>query len=48
MTFRVATLNLEQDHKRWDARRHLIADQFAAPAPDIFSSMACIMAGEGA
>ena len=37
MTFRVAFLNMEQDHRRWDARRHLIADQLVALAPDVFA-----------
>src|SRR5262245_41051002 len=37
MTFRVATLNLEQDHKRWDARRELIIEQLAAIQPDVFA-----------
>jgi endonuclease/exonuclease/phosphatase family metal-dependent hydrolase len=37
MPFRVAFLNLEQDHRRWDKRRHLIVDQFTALAPDIFA-----------
>ena len=27
MIFRIATLNLEQDHKRWNARRKLVAAQ---------------------
>src|SRR5215212_5816383 len=33
--FRVATLNLEQDHKRWTARRGLIVDELCALKPDI-------------
>jgi endonuclease/exonuclease/phosphatase family metal-dependent hydrolase len=37
MTFRVAFLNLEQDHRRWLARRHLIVEQHAALNPDIFA-----------
>ena len=37
MTFRVAFLNLEQDHKRWEDRRHLIVDELAALNPDIFA-----------
>lgn len=37
MSFRVAFLNMEQDHRRWDLRRHLIADQLAELAPDIFA-----------
>jgi endonuclease/exonuclease/phosphatase family metal-dependent hydrolase len=35
MTFRVVTLNMEQDHKRWDMRRALVADQLCALKPDI-------------
>ena len=35
--FRVAFLNMEQHHRRWDARRHLIADQLVALAPDVFA-----------
>jgi hypothetical protein len=27
MRFRAVTLNMEQDHKRWDLRRELIAEQ---------------------
>ena len=34
MRFRAATLNLEQDHKRWDARRELIVEQLGALRPD--------------
>src|SRR5215472_16544442 len=37
MRFRVATLNLEQDHKRWDARRHLIDEEVANLRPDILA-----------
>ena len=37
MTFRVATLNMEQDHKRWEQRRHLIASQMGELAPDLFA-----------
>lgn len=37
MTFRVAFLNLEQDHKRWEARRHLVVDELAKLSPDIFA-----------
>jgi endonuclease/exonuclease/phosphatase family metal-dependent hydrolase len=37
MAFRVATLNLEQDHKRWEARKGLISAQLAALKPDIIS-----------
>jgi hypothetical protein len=35
LSIRVATLNLEQDHKRWDARRELVIDQLAALQPDV-------------
>jgi endonuclease/exonuclease/phosphatase family metal-dependent hydrolase len=35
--FRVATLNLEQDHKRWDARRELVIDQLVALRPDVMA-----------
>ena len=37
MTFRVATLNLEQDHKRWDERRDLIKEQLGEIRPDVFA-----------
>jgi endonuclease/exonuclease/phosphatase family metal-dependent hydrolase len=37
MQFRVVTLNLEQDHKRWDARQPLISAEIAALRPDIIS-----------
>ena len=37
MSFRVATLNMEQDHKRWDLRRELIVEQLAAIDPDLFA-----------
>ena len=35
MTFRVVTLNLEQDHKQWPARRPLIEAELARLKPDI-------------
>jgi endonuclease/exonuclease/phosphatase family metal-dependent hydrolase len=35
--FRVATLNLEQDHKRWPARRPLIDDEIARLKPDVLA-----------
>src|SRR6185312_9360435 len=35
MRFRAVTLNLEQDHKRWEARRPLIVDELASLKPDI-------------
>jgi endonuclease/exonuclease/phosphatase family metal-dependent hydrolase len=37
MTFRLAFLNLEQDHRRWEKRRRLIVDQLTALSPDIFA-----------
>ena len=37
MTFRLATLNLEQDHKRWLLRRDLIMQHLAALRPDILA-----------
>lgn len=37
MTFRVATLNLEQDHKRWELRRELIVDELGQLQPDIWA-----------
>ena len=37
MTFRVATLNLEQDHKRWDLRRELVIGQLGEVRPDVLA-----------
>jgi endonuclease/exonuclease/phosphatase family metal-dependent hydrolase len=37
MIFRVATLNLEQEHKLWQQRRHLIVGQFAGLGPDVWA-----------
>lgn len=37
MQFRVATLNMEQDHKRWQARRHLIIAQLGVVKPDVLA-----------
>jgi hypothetical protein len=37
LAFRVATLNLEQDHKRWDLRRELVIDQLAALRPVVMA-----------
>ena len=37
MTLRVATLNMEQDHKRWEKRRELIVEQLATIDPDVFA-----------
>jgi endonuclease/exonuclease/phosphatase family metal-dependent hydrolase len=35
MPWRMATLNLKQNHKRWDARRELVIDQLGALQPDV-------------
>src|SRR5881392_2954954 len=35
MQFRVATLNLEQNHKRWSDRHPLISAEIAALRPDV-------------
>jgi endonuclease/exonuclease/phosphatase family metal-dependent hydrolase len=37
MPWRVATLNLEQNHKRWEARRQLVLDQLTSLQPDIMA-----------
>src|SRR5690242_644847 len=37
MRFRVATLNLEQDHKRWPLRQKLIGAEIAALEPDVIA-----------
>ncbi len=37
MQFRVATLNLEQDHKRWSDRQPLISGEIAALKPDVIA-----------
>ena len=37
MRFRVLTLNLEQDHKRWNARQPLISAEIAALKPDVIA-----------
>jgi endonuclease/exonuclease/phosphatase family metal-dependent hydrolase len=37
MILRIATLNLEQDHKCWDARRQLVAAQLADLHPDLMA-----------
>ena len=37
MSFRIATLNLERNEKRWDERRELILHQLGDVRPDIFS-----------
>ncbi|MGQ0751233.1 MAG: endonuclease/exonuclease/phosphatase family protein [Betaproteobacteria bacterium] len=33
----MATLNMEQDHKRWEARRHLIIGQLGTMSPDVLA-----------
>ena len=35
MRLRVATLNLEQHHKRWALRRELVIEQLGRPRPDV-------------
>ena len=37
MQFRAVTLNMEQDHKRWDMRRELLAAQACALRPDVLA-----------
>jgi hypothetical protein len=37
MRFRVATLNLEQDHKRWGARRELVQAEIGRLKPDVMA-----------
>ena len=37
MILRIATLNLEQDHKRWQERRELIAQQVGDLNPDMWA-----------
>jgi endonuclease/exonuclease/phosphatase family metal-dependent hydrolase len=37
MTFRLVTLNLEQDHKRWQQRRDLIVQHMGELRPDILA-----------
>jgi len=37
MNIRIAMLNMEQDHKRWDQRRELLIEQLAAVNPDVFA-----------
>jgi endonuclease/exonuclease/phosphatase family metal-dependent hydrolase len=34
---RIVTLNMEQDHKRWETRRELIAEQLVALKPDVLA-----------
>jgi endonuclease/exonuclease/phosphatase family metal-dependent hydrolase len=37
MSFRIATLNLGRNEKRWEQRRDLIVQQLAAVKPDVFA-----------
>ena len=37
MGFRIATINLEQDHKAWNARRELVVAQLGELNPDILA-----------
>ena len=37
MKLRIATLNMEQDHKRWALRRDLVIEELARLDPDIFA-----------
>jgi endonuclease/exonuclease/phosphatase family metal-dependent hydrolase len=37
LTFRVVTLNLEQDHTRWDLRRELVINQLVALQPGVIA-----------
>lgn len=37
MILRIATLNIEQNHKRWELRRELIVDQLGALSPDMLA-----------
>lgn len=37
MSFRIATLNLARNEKRWEERRELIVQQLAELRPDVFS-----------
>jgi endonuclease/exonuclease/phosphatase family metal-dependent hydrolase len=37
MVLRISTLNVEQDHKCWEARRHLIAGQLKELNPDLLA-----------
>ena len=37
MILRIATLNLEQNHKRWEARRELIVQQWGELKPDMLA-----------
>ena len=37
MRFRAVTLNMEQDHKRWDLRRELVSEQLFALKTYVFA-----------
>ena len=37
MILRIATLNLEQNHKRWQARRNLVVEQLGELKPDLLA-----------
>jgi hypothetical protein len=37
MQFRVVTLNIEQDHKRWSDRHPLISAEIAGLRPDLIA-----------
>jgi hypothetical protein len=37
MRFRAVTLNMEQDHKRWEERRGLLAEELCALKPDVLA-----------
>lgn len=37
MQFRAVILNMEQNHKRWEARRELIVEQLCALRPDVLA-----------
>ena len=37
MPWRIVRLNLDQNHKRWQARRELVIDQLVALQPDVIS-----------
>ncbi|MCB1741165.1 MAG: hypothetical protein KDK91_12395, partial [Gammaproteobacteria bacterium] len=36
-SFRIATLNLEQNHKRWPQRRELLLEQLGELRPDVLA-----------
>ncbi|MGE5306601.1 MAG: endonuclease/exonuclease/phosphatase family protein [Alphaproteobacteria bacterium] len=48
MILRIATLNLEQNHKRWELRRELIAAQLGELKPNIMAlNEICLLAQSG-